>query len=437
MPFDRLRVSGSRGVPVRTRFYYGWIIVAVCFISTFFSGATAQLFTSIMVIPITAEMGWTRTEMAGALTLGVIATGLLDVGLGPLADRFGPRAIVSLGAVVVTAGFFALSGMQELWHFYAAYVIGRGVAQAAISGVVTSTAVTNWFVRRRGRAMRIMGMAFQFSNTLLIPAAGFLTQAASWRWVYGLLGVGTAAFVIGPAALLLRRRPEDVGLLPDGDAARSAAGAEHLADPEVSFTAREAMRTQAFWLLAAAQFLMAFVSGSLTFNLAPYFNDVGVSAGAVAIGMSVFALGSGFSSTMWGFLSERFSERNLAIVASLLGAAGTAFFLVTGSDLLAVLFCGFYGITARGEGSLLSLIQARYFGRGSYGAIRGIMGPIAYVSLGFGPLVGSLAFDLWGSYVGFLLALVVCHVLMAGLLVVARPPYRGPADSYPNPGGPS
>ena len=409
-------------MPVRTRFFYGWVVVAVCFISTFFSGATAQLFTSIMVVPITAELRWTRTEMAGALTLGVIATGLLDVALGPLADRFGPRAIVSLGAVVVSAGFFALSGMQELWHFYAAYVIGRGVAQAAISGVVTSTAVTNWFVRRRGRAMGIMGMAFQFSNTILIPAAGFIAQAASWRWVYGLLGAGTALCVILPAAVLLRRRPEDVGLSPDGDAFPPRGGeAPALRDAE-SFTPREAVQTRAFWLLAAAQFLMAFVSGSLTFNLAPYFTDVGISVGAVALAMSLFALASGFSSTMWGFLSERFSERSLAIVASLLGAAGTAFFLVTRSDLLAVLFSGYYGITARGEGSLLSLIQARYFGRGSYGAIRGIMGPIAYVSLGFGPLVGSLAFDLWGSYVGFLCALVVCHVLMAGLLVLARPP---------------
>lgn len=421
---------------MRVRFYYGWIIVAVCFISTFFSGATAQLFTSIMVVPITAELGWSRTEMAGALTLGVIATAGLDVVLGPLADCYGPRLIVSLGAIVVSAGFFALSGMQELWHFYAAYVIGRGVAQAAISGVVTSTAVTNWFVRRRGRAMGIMGMAFQFSNTLLIPAAGFIAQRASWRWVYGLLGAGTALCVIAPAALLLRRRPEDVGLLPDGDGAQHAVPLQRVSDPEVSFTAREAMRTRAFWLLAGAQFLMAFVSGSLTFNLAPYFTDVGISAGAVALAMSLFALASGFSSTVWGFLSERFSERSLAIVASLLGAAGTAFFVVTRSDLLAVVFSGYYGITARGEGSLLSLIQARYFGRGSYGAIRGIMGPLAYISLGVGPLLGSLAFDLYGSYVGFLLALVVCHVLMAGLLVVARPPYRGPASQHHGPGGP-
>lgn len=424
-------------MPLRLRFYYGWIIVAVCFVSTFFSGATAQLFTSIMVVPITAELGWSRTEMAGALTLGVIATAALDVVLGPLADRVGPRVIVSLGAVVVSAGFFALSGMQNLWHFYAAYVIGRGVAQAAISGVVTSTAVTNWFVRRRGRAMGIMGMAFQFSNTLLIPAAGFIAQRASWRWVYGLLGAGTALCVIAPAAILLRRRPEDVGLLPDGDAAPGSPGlgAQAPSLHEVSFTAREAMRTRAFWLLAAAQFLMAFVSGSLTFNLAPYFTDVGISAGAVALAMSLFALASGFSSTVWGFLSERFSERSLAIVASLLGAVGTAFFVVTRSDLLAVLSSGYYGITARGEGSLLSLIQARYFGRASYGAIRGIMGPIAYISLGVGPLLGSLAFDLYGSYVGFLLALVVYHVLMAGLLVVARPPYRGPASQHHAPGG--
>jgi len=137
----------NQQAPLWVPFFYGWVIVAVCFVSTFCSGATSQLFTAVMVVPITEELGWSRTEMAGALTLGVFATTALDVVLGPLADRYGPRAIVSLGALVVVAGFLAMAMMQELWHFYAAYVLGRGVAQAAMSGVVTSTAVTNWFLR--------------------------------------------------------------------------------------------------------------------------------------------------------------------------------------------------------------------------------------------------------------------------------------------------
>ena len=431
--------------PLHVPFYYGWVVLAVCFISTFFAGATSQLFTSIMVVPITEELGWTRTEMAGALTVGVAFTAVLGAVFGPLADRFGPRPLVTSGAFVVAAGFFGLAGMHDLWHFYLAYTVGRAVAQAATSGVVVSTTVTNWFVQRRGRAMGFMGMAFQFSNTLLIPAAQFIGQRSSWRAVYGLLGAGTAFFVIAPAALFLRRRPEDLGLLPDGDHSAAAAPLRHaephprlsVAQPpsavrgaedgpsratDVSFTVREALCTRAFWLLVFAESLVAFVSGSLTFNLVSHFADVGISPAASAGALSFFALTSGFSSTIWGFLSERFSERLMAIVSTLLGGVGVFFLIGVRTDVLAVLLCGYYGVAARGEHSMLTLILARYFGRGSFGAIRGAMGPISYVSLGLGPLVGSMAFDFYGTYAGFLGFLILCHLLTAGLLALARQP---------------
>ena len=424
----------ERRAPVRVPFFYGWVIVGVCVVSTVFAGATSQLFASIMVLPITEEMGWSRTQVAGALTIGVVVTAFLGPLLGPLADRYGPRGLMAVGAVIASAGFFGLANLRHLWHFYGSYVVARGVSQAALSGVVTGTAVANWFVRRRGRAMGLTGSAFNLSNTLLIPLAQLLIQRSGWRTVYTLLGLGSLVLVMFPAALLLRRRPEDVGLLPDGAAsagpqAAGGGGRAVQGPPEVQFTAGEAVRSRAFWLLVAAQFVTVFINGSLTFNMAPHFAAVGIAPAAVAAAVSLFALTSGLSSALWGLLAERFSERILGIVSTLLGA-GLVVSLVEGrADLLAVLASGLYGLAARGEGSVLQLIVARYFGRRSYGAITGTLGTLGSVGLGLGPLLGSLAFDRFATYTGFLRGLVLCHLLVAVLLVLALPP-RPPARSH-------
>ncbi len=415
--------------PIPTPFYYGWLILAVTVVSAGLSGTTSQLFTSIMVNPLTDEMGWTRTQMAGALTIGVFATAALSPILGRLTDQHGPRAIMSVGAVVVAAGFVAVANMRTLWQWYVSYVIARGVAQAALSGVVSSTTITNWFIRKRGRALGIMSSSFQLSSTFLIPLAQFVILRWGWRIVYMLLGAATAVMVLIPAAVFLRKRPEDIGLLPDG-AQPAAAPATESGPPraagtqstEINFTAKEAMATRTFWWLVGAQFVTLLVTGSVTFHLVAYFTDIGVSPGARAFAASLFAFASGFSNTMWGYLAERFSERLLGIAATLLGGASMVLIILLRGDLAALLLTVFYGATARGQGAVLQLLIAQYYGRASFGAVSGTLLPIGYIGLGIGPLIGSVVYDLTGTYVAFLVTLVGLHVLSALFLLAAVRP---------------
>ena len=403
-------------------FFYGWVIVGFCFVSACLSGATSQLFMAVMVVPMAADMGWTRTEASFALTLGVLVTAALSPVLGRLTDRHGPRLILPVASVIVAAGFFGLSVLQNIWHYYASYALGRGMSQASLSGVVSNTAVTNWFRRYRGRAVGIYGTAFPLSNTFMVPLAQLVMGAYGWRAVFVLLGMLTMLLVI-PGFLLLRKRPEDVGLLPDGETApigHSSAGPA--VSLEHNFTVQEAFHTRTFWLLVLGQFIAVLISGSASFHLFQHYADIGISAAVISIAIGGYAMSNGLSTGIWGYLAERISERLLGMVSSFLGGLVIFAVMLNSSELIAPLLAALYGLAVRGEGAVFNLLIARYFGRGSFGAISGTLLPIGYVGLGIGPPLGSLMHDASGSYATLLGSLVVCHMLGTAVLFFARAP---------------
>jgi MFS family permease len=403
-------------------FYYGWVIVAVCFVSASLSGATSQLFMAVMVVPMAAEMGWTRTEASFALTLGVLVTAALSPVLGRLTDRHGPRTLLPIASVVVASGFLGLASLQSIWQYYASYAIGRGVSQASLSGVVSSTAVTNWFRRYRGRAIGIYGIAFPVSNTFMVPLAQLVMSFYGWRAVFIMLGALTLLLVI-PGYWLLRRRPEDVGLLPDGVTTSSEPShASSRASSEHDFTVHEAMHTPTFWFLVVGQFIAVLISGSASFHLFQHYADMGISAAMIGFAIGGYALTNGLSMGLWGYLAERISERALGMISSLIGGVIILGVILNSNEALALLLAALYGFAVRGEGAVFNLIIARYFGRGSFGTISGTLVPIGYVGLGIGPPLGSMMHDASGSYATFLGSLVVCHVLGAVVLFFARAP---------------
>jgi len=403
-------------------FFYGWVIVAVCFVSACLSGTTSQLFMAVMVVPMSEEMGWTRTEASFALTLGVLVTAALSPLLGRLADRHGPRVLLPVASVIVASGFLGLAMLQNIWQYYASYAIGRGVSQASLSGVVSNTAVTNWFRRYRGRAVGIYGIAFPVSNTFMVPLAQLVMLGYGWRAVFIGLGVLTLLLVI-PCFWLLRKRPEDVGLLPDGDVAPTDGSSTlNRVSSDHDFTLREAIHTTTFWFLVVGQFIAVLISGSASFHLFQHYADAGISGAIIGFAIGGYALTNGLSMGLWGYLADRISERSLGMFSTLIGGIIIIGVMINTNEFLALLLAALYGLAVRGEGAVYYLIIARYFGRGSFGTISGTLVPIGYVGLGIGPPLGSLMRDASGSYSTFLGSLVVCHVLGTLALFFARPP---------------
>lgn len=392
----------------------------------------SQLYMGVVVKPMTAELDWSRTAVALPITIGTLMSGLIGPFAGRLADRYGPRALTSGGVVVFGLTVLLISRVEHLWQFAIVYVIGRSISVATLQTVTPSTTITNWFRRIRGRVLGLLSTSLGLGGSLTVFLGQLVIDAAGWRTAF-LVPAALAFCVLLPLCIVvLRRRPEDMGLRPDGDpvtpasakAVSRSASTIAVPDDEHNWTTREATRTPALWLIAAAITIGIISTGGTAFMLVPYYTDVGVATTAAALAVSIYSLSGAFASALWGFLSERFSERYLAVFAMLLGAAAVLSLFVVSGAVSALLSAAVFGFASRGETALVNLLVAHYYGRSSYGTINGIIQPFQQGGLGLGPTVSSLLFDLSGGYHTGLIVFSAAYVIAAALFFLARKPTR-------------
>lgn len=359
--------------------------------------------------------GWSRSTITLFVSMGSIVAGFAAPIFGRFADRHGPRplavaALALAGLVLIAMG---TAGVLSVMLFGSGYVVARAVSQNALTGIVPRTTAVNWFRRMRGRALGLVNMAGPLGGAVLVPVARVISSEFGWSTVY--VVAGALLLVLLPLAwFILKRQPEDVGLEPDGGSSKPAAST---AEPspvktETSWPLEEAKKTRAFWLLIGTIVMATCATGGVGFHQAAYFEDQGVSAYAAALAVSAYALSGATANLIWGFLVERLSERVLGTV-TLFGAAVLCVFLLSvhstvGAGVFAILF----GLAARGESSITVMIQAEYFGRDSFGAISGFSTPFQQVSLGFGPTIAALIYDISAS--SYTIAFMVFSVFYAG-----------------------
>jgi len=382
---------------------------------------------SIMLKPLTAEFGWSRTAATGAITTGTLTAGLVSILFGRLADRYGPRVLTSLGAVVTAGVYLALTCFTELWHFYVVYVVGRVVASNTLAKVVPNTAVVNWFRRMRGRALGLLAMSSPLGASLLAIVGQAIIAQHGWRSVFSTYAAAVMVLVAAPAVLFLRRRPEDLGLLPDGASTSEHAappGTDRSQEPEYCWSLQEAIRTPTLWLITAAVVMALAVNAGVGFHQVAYYTDVGIAASAAVVALSVYAASGAFANVVWGFLSERLSERLMAALALLLTAAVIVYLQTVRTQAGALVFAILFGFTSRGGDTLVNIILAQYYGRDSYGTIAGFLYPFHMLGLGLGPLTASISFDLTGSYHAVFNTFALAALLSSALFWLAKKPVR-------------
>jgi len=421
----------------QSKIFYGWYILAIGMLGAALSAGTSQLFMSIMLKPLTTEFGWNRTAATGAIATGTIIAGLLSYPFGKLADRYGPRLLTTLGSLVVAGTYVAMGMFVNLWQFYVVFVIGRIVSVNTLSTTVPRTAVVNWFRRFRGRVLGLLTMATPLGSSLLAMVAHLIMVNYGWRSVFMLFAIAMVLLLSLPAAIILRRRPEDLGLLPDG-AGRwpisSTSPVQPLPEEEFSWTLGEAIRTPALWLLVLGNVVAPGVGAGISFHLVAYFTDMGIDT-TVAVGaISIFALTGAGANVIWGFLSERIPERFLAALVMAMTGATIFYLLSVRTNTATFIFAVLFGLAVRGESSLFNLIQAQYYGRNSFGAISGFISPFHMLGLGFGPIISSVSFDLTGSYQAVFGIYVAISMITAVLLLLAKKPPRPVKQALNTPG---
>ena len=388
--------------------YYGWIIVAVAFVTTGV-GVNARTAFSLLFPPILDEFGWERGVTAGAFSFGFLVSAALSPTLGRLMDRRGPRVVIETGVGLMAVGLLLAPLVQRPWHLYATLGVLVGGGSVCLSYTGQALYLPNWFVRRRGLAMSIAYSGVGVGSIVLLPWLQRLIGASGWRtacWALGLLVLG----LLAPLNLLLRRRPEDIGLRPDGDPAPSAAPGAAGARPDnvvdhawaaVDWTLARAMRTARFWWIAAGYLLGLYAWYAVQVHQTRYLVEIGFGASEAAWALGFVSLAGMPGQIGLGHLSDRIGREWVWTVGCagfvvcyvallLLGRTPTApllYLMVVAQGMLG------YGLT-----SVIGAIPAEIFQGRHYGTIFGTLMLASIAGGAAGPWVTGVLHDATGSY---------------------------------------
>lgn len=413
----------------RLPFFYGWVVVACVCCAAFARQGPAVATLSMFVEPMTGDFGWSRTALSGAVSVGGVMAAVLSPLIGPMLDRRGARVMLCSAVVVTGACTMALSLTQSLLAFYVFFCIARmnfaGPFDIGIYG-----ALNTWFVARRPLANAIVNVAHMVGLTAM-PLIAYAAMAEH-GWRGGWVAVGATVLIVGlvPAWLFLVRRPEDVGLLPDGRSpavpATGAGGATENVRAEPSFSRTEAMRTPAFWLLGLYTIAIFPVQAGVSLHQAPHLIERGLASATAAGIVSVFSLAAGLGSIAFGLAGRRLGIRASLALGAALAAGGTLMMLAIGAPVHGYAAAVCFGAGIGGVLTILPLAWADYFGRNSYGAIRGAALTVQVTAQAAGPLLSGYLRDRTGDYT----ASLACFAALSGLAVLvallARPPrHRG------------
>ena len=433
---------GTRLAP-RTPFFYGWIILFTAGSTQVVRNSAASLTIAVFIFPLSEELGWSRTLIAGAASFGGLAASGVSPLVGWLVDRYGARLVLAASIFILGLSTVSLSWATVPVAFYLAYGVGRVIFSSPIQ-IGSSVLVSRWFVRMRGRASGILFGSHSVGLVLFPLIASVVIGVSGWREAWLVLGILVWAIALLPTTLLVVQQPEDVGLRPDGDdpAGSGQEGQTGVASfgpattptpEEPVWTLREAMRTPALWMFAAATGMTFLVQAGVNTHLAAYLRDQGLSAAFAGFGISMNAAVMGVGSIFWGWVTERVPARYvMAGVAFTVGGASGLFVIAdsTPEILVYTLLFGF------GVGGLLSVplvVYADYYGRRSLGAIRGVTEPLTTFGQAIGTVLAGLVFDLTDSYNLAFVTFAIMGGLATVLVLFARPPRRPAGDEALNP----
>ncbi|MCH2512058.1 MAG: MFS transporter [Dehalococcoidia bacterium] len=434
MNFAGLRARLAQRLP----FYYGWVILAVASVPSFGARPVMAVATlSVFVVPMTDEFGWSRGQFSGAVSLGALFGLMVSPFAGRLIDRYGSGVMLSASSAVVGLCAIGLSLTSPIWSFYALYVPGRAVFSSPLE-LGTSTAVSNWFIRRRPMGLAYMGIIQGIGLTIFPVIAQVLIDGWGWRTAWLAVGIFTLSTGIIPVLLLMARRPEDMGLEADPekgwragpDSGITAAGAPPPAsNTESNYTVRQALATRAFWLLALFSVFGFVVQAGVSLHQVPHYIGQGVPTALAALTASTFAFGQVPGGVFWSLLARRVPLRVLLSVAAAtmaVGAIGTGF----SSSLSTGIPMGFLlGVGVGGIHLLLRLTWADYYGRLHLGSIRGLTLPAQIGGQAIGPIVAGFMFDSTGGYQTPFTVFGIIVAFAAVMVLAATPPGPLPQGS--------
>jgi len=389
---------------MRLPFFYGWIIIAVTFV-TMAVGVNARTSFSLFFPPIIDEFGWERGVTAGAFSFGFLVSGAVSPLIGRMMDRFGPRAVMELGVALMAGGLLLAPLTTRPWHLYVTIGVMVGAGSICLGYSGQSLFLPNWFNRRRGLAMGLAFAGVGLGSVTLLPWVQHMIEQTGWRTACTAMGV-LVLVVLAPINLLLRKRPEDIGLEPDGDAAplASASRVSNIIDPDwtaIDWTLKRALRTARFWWLAAGYFGGLYIWYAVQVHQTKYLLDIGFSPNVAVWALGAVSLLGIPGQILLGHISDRLG-REWIWTASCLGFAICFVALIALARFptlpLVYLMVVAQGALGYGLTSIMGAVVMEIFQGKHYGSIFGTVMLAALAGGAAGPWLTGILHDLSGSY---------------------------------------
>jgi MFS family permease len=410
----------------RVPFYYGWVVAGAVALSMTASSATAAPVFSIFIQPWSDEFGWSRTAISGVFSFATLMAAFAGPLVGRGLDRYGGRVILGVGALLIAGSLISISFASSLLFLYIAFSVGR-VAMMNIQNLASHTVVANWFIARRAFATAIVINGNRLGLATWPVLAGSIVAASGWRTAFWVLGLSVATLALVPLIFVVARRPEEIGLHPDGRRPDPIVPGAASRPPERSWTAREAVRTRAFWLLMAAHTGMMIAGGGSGVHRVPFFVGEGLDDALVGPMLFIQAIGMMTGGFVGAWATKHFAPSRV-VGALMVGTTAMMFLILLVPANGFVLLYGFTeGVFSGGTFAMLPVMYADYFGRMSIGTIRGLTHPVVMIANATGPLIGGLVFDWRGNYSWAFLTFGTVTGVAALLVWFAAPP-RGPVD---------
>lgn len=394
-------------------FFYGWWIVAELSITETVSYGVLYYAFSVFIQPMEQELGWSRSTITGALSAALLVSGICGVFVGWWLDRHGARLLMTVGGVAATGLMIGWSLVESVIAFYGIW-IALGITMAMLFYEPAFTVVANWFTRKRGRALAFVTFIAGFASTIFLPLTNWLYEMQGWRGAVVTLAIILGVTTIPLHGFILRRRPEDLGLLPDGDP-KPVRGEKPKAKP-FSMELGAAMREKPFWVLTVSFGLATFAASALRVHFFPYLLERGFEPAFGAFVAGLIGAMQVIGRVIFAPLESHLSMRT--ITAGIFGLAALAFgvLLIAQTQALIILFVVLFGasfgaMTLARPALLGDIYGTTHYGRISSTMVLFITGPVTMA-----PVIAGALYTAWNGYENIWALLLVLPVLAFGII---------------------
>jgi MFS family permease len=409
----------------RLPFFYGWVVIAVAFV-TLGIGTNTRTAFSLLYPPILTEFGWDRGQTAAAFSLGFVAATLHSPVIGLLMDRWGPRYVIPLGGLFMSAGMALASLITQPWHLYLTLGVLVGGSSIALTYIGHALFLPYWFVRQRGLALGVAFSGVGVGSIVILPWLQRLITQRGWREACWVMAVLVFVTVLPLNFLWQRRRPEELGLAADGESgsgvfAQARRNADAVVDPDwvaTDWMLSRAMHTPRFWWVALSSATSLSAWYAVQVHQTKYLTEVGFPPAVAAYALGLVGLSGSVGQILLGYVSDRIG-REWGWTISMLGFALCYALLgvmkAHPTPVLLYAMVAAQGLLGYGMAAVFGAVPAELFAGKHYGAIAGMLSVAASLGAGIGPWVTGLLYDRTGNYVlafrlgmGMSLAAIVC-----------------------------